>query len=159
TTTKQKSKTRPVPAKKARGDTQAQVGGAAPFFSLPSDAGKFVTLGDYAGRWVVLFFYPKDNTSGCTREAIGFQGAAAALRRKNPVVLGVSRDSIPSHCGFKEKQGLQFPLLSDPTAEVHKLFGAFGEKTLYGKKIIGAIRTTALIRPDGKVAKIFSNVK
>ncbi|HKQ68830.1 MAG TPA: redoxin domain-containing protein, partial [Polyangiaceae bacterium] len=75
------------------------------------------------------------------------------------VVLGVSRDSIASHCGFKDKQGLRYPLLSDPTAEVHKKYGAFGEKMMYGKKIIGAIRTTALIAPDGKLAKRFSPVK
>ena len=118
-----------------------------------------MSLRDLEGKWVVLFFYPKDHTPGCTREAIGFEGAAAALKKKGAVVLGVSRDSIPTHCSFKEKQGLHFPLLSDTTAAVHKLYGAFGDKMMYGKKVTGAIRTTALIRPDGTLAKVFSNVK
>ena len=136
-----------------------KVGSAAPRFSLPSDAGTDVSLGDYKGKWVVLYFYPKDHTPGCTREAIGFEGAAAALKKKGAVVLGVSRDSIATHCSFKEKQGLRFPLLSDPTLEVHKLYGAFGDKMMYGKKVTGVLRTTALIRPDGTLAKVFSNVK
>jgi peroxiredoxin Q/BCP len=131
----------------------------APRFSLPSDSGQEVSLGDFKGKWVVLYFYPKDHTPGCTREAIGFEGASAALKKKGAVVLGVSRDSIPTHCSFKEKQGLHFPLLSDPTTTVHKLYGAFGDKMMYGKKVTGAIRTTALIRPDGTLAKVFSNVK
>jgi thioredoxin-dependent peroxiredoxin len=136
-----------------------KVGSPAPRFSLESDEGTKVSLADYKGKWVVLYFYPKDHTPGCTREAIAFEGAAAALRKKGAVVLGVSRDSIPTHCSFKEKQGLHFPLLSDPTTDVHKLYGAFGDKMMYGKKVVGAIRTTALIRPDGTLAKIFSNVK
>jgi peroxiredoxin Q/BCP len=136
-----------------------KVDSPAPPFSLASDAGKDVSLSDFKGKWVVLYFYPKDHTSGCTREAIAFEGAGTALKKKGAVVLGVSRDSIPSHCSFKEKQGLHFPLLSDPTAAVHKLYGAFGDKMMYGKKVTGAIRTTALIRPDGSLAKLFSNVK
>jgi peroxiredoxin Q/BCP len=136
-----------------------KVDSPAPTFSLPSDAGKDVSLADLKGKWVVLYFYPKDHTSGCTREAIAFEGAAAALKRKGAVVLGVSRDSIASHCSFKEKQGLKFPLLSDPTAAVHKLYGAFGDKMMYGKKVTGAIRTTAVIRPDGSLARLFSSVK
>lgn len=136
-----------------------KIGSAAPRFSLESDAGTTISLGDYKGKWVVLYFYPKDHTPGCTREAIGFEEAAQALKKRGAVVLGVSRDSIATHCSFKEKQGLRFPLLSDPNSEVHKLYGAFGDKMMYGKKITGALRTTALIRPDGTLAKVFSNVK
>ena len=144
---------------KTANSSSPKVDSPAPAFSLPSDAGKDVSLADYKGKWIVLYFYPKDHTSGCTREAIAFEGAAAALKKKGAVVLGVSRDSIPSHCSFKEKQGLHFPLLSDPTATVHKLYGAYGDKMMYGKKVTGAIRTTALIRPDGSLARLFSSVK
>jgi len=136
-----------------------KIGAAAPAFSLPSDSNPKVSLGDYKGKWVVLYFYPKDHTPGCTREAIGFEAAAAALSKKGAVVLGVSRDSVASHCSFKEKQSLKFPLLSDPTVEVHKRYGAYGDKMMYGKKVTGAIRTTAVIRPDGTLARLFSNVK
>src|SRR5688572_4624116 len=139
--------------------SQPKVGSPAPSFSLPADSGGQVTLAGQKGKWVVLYFYPRDNTPGCTREAIAFQGAAAALKQRGAVVLGVSRDSIASHCGFKEKQGLRFPLLSDPDSKVHKLYGAYGDKMMYGKKITGALRTTALISPEGKLARIFSNVK
>jgi peroxiredoxin Q/BCP len=141
------------------GPAQPKVGSAAPSFSLPADSGGEVTLAGQKGKWVVLYFYPRDNTPGCTRQAIAFQGAAAALKQRGAVVLGVSRDSIASHCGFKEKQGLRFPLLSDPDSKVHKLYGAYGDKTLYGKKITGALRTTAIITPEGKLHRIFSNVK
>jgi peroxiredoxin Q/BCP len=139
--------------------SQPKVGSPAPSFSLPADSGEDVTLAGQKGKWVVLYFYPRDNTPGCTREAIAFQGAAAALKQRGAVVLGVSRDSIPSHCGFKQKQGLRFTLLSDPDAKVHKLYGAYGDKMMYGKNITGALRTTALIAPDGTLARIFSNVK
>ena len=150
-------------ARSARVETSAKggpkVGSPAPSFSLPADSGGEVTLTGQKGKWVVLYFYPRDNTPGCTREAIAFQGAAAALKQRGAVVLGVSRDSIASHCGFKEKQGLRFPLLSDPDSKVHKLYGAYGDKMMYGKKVTGALRTTALIAPDGKLHRLFSNVK
>ena len=136
-----------------------KVGSPAPSFSLPADGGGEVSLAGHKGKWVVLYFYPRDNTPGCTREAIAFEGAAAALKQRGAVVLGVSRDSIASHCGFKEKQGLRFPLLSDPDSKVHKLYGAYGDKVMYGKKVTGALRTTAIIAPDGKLARVFSNVK
>ena len=141
------------------GPSQPKVGSPAPSFSLPADSGGEVTLAGQKGKWVVLYFYPRDNTPGCTREAIAFQGAAAALKQRGAVVFGVSRDSIASHCGFKEKQGLRFPLLSDPDSKVHKLYGAYGDKMMYGKKVTGALRTTAIIAPDGKLHRIFSNVK
>src|SRR5215470_4437263 len=124
-----------------------KVGSPAPRFTLSSDSGQNVSLGEYKGKWVVLYFYPKDHTPGCTREAIAFEGATAVLKRKGAVVLGVSRDSVATHCSFKQKQGLHFPLLSDPTTQVHKLYGAYGDKLMYGKKVTGALRTTALVRP------------
>jgi peroxiredoxin Q/BCP len=135
------------------------VGAPAPPFELRSDTGAEVSLQDFRGKWVVLFFYPKDNTPGCTREALAFQAASARLTGHGAVVLGVSRDTVTSHAGFKKKQGLAFPLLSDPAADTHKLYGAFGEKMMYGKKVVGAIRTTVLVRPDGTIAQIFSPVK
>lgn len=134
-------------------------GKKAPAFRLASDAGAEVSLSDYAGRWVVLYFYPRDSTPGCTREAIAFRDAAKALAKRGAVVLGVSRDSIASHCKFRDAQKLTFPLLSDPDASVHAAYGAYGEKTLYGKKITGALRTTVLVAPDGKIARVFPNVK
>jgi peroxiredoxin Q/BCP len=139
--------------------SKPKVGAPAPSFSLPADDGGNVSLAGQKGKWVVLYFYPKDNTPGCTRESIAFQEASAALKKRGAVVFGVSRDSVKSHCGFKEKQGLRFPLLSDPDSKVHKLYGAYGDKMMYGKKITGALRTTALIGPDGKLARLFSNVK
>jgi peroxiredoxin Q/BCP len=144
---------------KPKNGASPKEGASAPSFTLTSDAGEPVSLKDYRGKWVVLYFYPKDHTPGCTREAIGFEGAIAALRRKGAVVLGVSRDSVVTHCSFKAKQGLHFPLLSDPTSEVHKLYGAYGDKLMYGRKVTGALRTTALIRPDGKLGRLFTNVK
>ena len=118
-----------------------------------------MSLKDYRGKWVVLYFYPKDHTPGCTREAIAFEGAAGALKKRGAVVLGVSRDSVATHCSFKAKQRLHFPLLSDPTSEVHKLYGAYGDKLMYGRKVTGALRTTAVIRPDGKLGRLFTSVK
>src|SRR4051812_1858401 len=109
-----------------------KVGSPAPSFSLRADGGGEVALASQKGKWVVLYFYPRDNTPGCTREAIAFEGAAAALKQRGAVVFGISRDSIASHCGFKEKQGLRFQLLSDPDSKVHKLYGAYGDKVMYG---------------------------
>jgi len=136
-------------------------GSKAPAFKLPSSVndGDVVSLADYAGKTVVLYFYPRDNTPGCTREAEAFRDAAAALKKKNAVVLGVSKDSVASHCKFRDKFDLNFPLLSDADGKVIEAYGAWGEKTLYGKKSMGIIRTTVVIGPDGKVKKIFPKVK
>jgi peroxiredoxin Q/BCP len=136
-------------------------GSKAPAFKLPSSEhdGDVISLADYAGKTVVLYFYPRDNTPGCTREAEAFRDAAAALKKKNAVVLGVSKDSVASHCKFRDKYALNFPLLSDPDGKVIEAYGAWGEKTLYGKKSMGVIRTTVIIGPDGKVKKIFPKVK
>jgi len=134
-------------------------GQKAPPFKLDSSDGKTVSLADFAGKNVVLYFYPRDNTPGCTREAEAFRDAGAALKKKNAVVLGVSKDSIASHCKFRDKYELNFPLLSDPDGDVLEKYGAWGEKVLYGKKSMGIIRSTVVIGPDGKIKKLFAKVK
>ena len=136
-----------------------QEGAVAPEFALESDAGNRVTLDDYADRWLVLYFYPKDNTPGCTREAEAFSAAAPRLAKLGADVVGVSKDSVKTHCGFRDKIGITFPLLSDPDLAVHRAYGAFGEKTMYGKKVQGVIRSTFLVAPDGKIARAWRAVK
>jgi peroxiredoxin Q/BCP len=140
---------------KAKADKPAH----APQFDLESDQGKRVRLDDFTGKWVVVYFYPKDNTPGCTREAQGFTAAMPALRKLGAEVVGVSKDSTKSHCGFRDKIGIGFRLLSDPTLEAHKAFGAWGKKTMYGKEVEGTIRSTFLVAPDGTVAKAWRSVK
>ena len=134
-------------------------GQKAPRFALPSDGGKDVRLDDFAGKSVVVYFYPRDNTPGCTREAQAFAAARADFAKLGVTVLGVSKDSVASHCGFRDKYKLNFPLLSDADLTVHKAFGAYGEKMMYGKKILGTIRSTFVVGPDGTVVKVFPSVK
>ena len=133
-------------------------GKKAPAFSLPSSDGDTVKLSELAGKVVVLYFYPRDNTPGCTLEAQEFRDAAPALEKLGAVVLGVSKDSIASHCKFRDKYELNFPLLSDADGKVLEAYGAWGEKVLYGKKSMGIIRSTVVIDRDGKVAKHFPKV-
>jgi peroxiredoxin Q/BCP len=133
-------------------------GDDAPAFELSSDAGKTVRLSDFAGKTLVLYFYPRDNTPGCTRESIGFSEAADRIAAAGAAVVGVSRDSVKSHCSFRDKYDLAIPLISDPDRKLHEGFGAWGEKVMYGKKILGAIRSTFLIK-DGVVAKVWPSVK
>ncbi|MFU8858583.1 MAG: peroxiredoxin, partial [Deferrisomatales bacterium] len=121
--------------------------------------GREHSLGDYRGRTVILYFYPKDNTPGCTKEACAFRDLHGELQGLDAVVLGVSRDSTASHDGFAAKLRLPFVLLSDPDARVMTAYGAFGEKTLYGKKVTGTIRSTVLVGPDGVVRKHWPQVK
>ncbi|MBF0466419.1 MAG: peroxiredoxin [Nitrospirae bacterium] len=109
-------------------------------------------------KQIILYFYPKDNTPGCTQESCDFRDSYARLTLK-ALVFGVSRDSIASHIKFKEKHGLNFPLLSDPDHKVLELYGAWGEKTMYGKPVISTIRTTVLIDKDGTIKKVWNNVK
>jgi peroxiredoxin Q/BCP len=135
------------------------VGAKAPDFTLQSDAGREVSLRDFAGQRVVLYFYPKDLTPGCTAEACDFRDALPALRKARVAVLGVSKDGPALHQKFKAKHELDFPLLSDPDAKVATLYGAWGEKTMYGKKVVGTIRTTVLIGADGRVERIWPKVK
>jgi peroxiredoxin Q/BCP len=134
-------------------------GKKAPEFALASSEGGEVKLKDLRGQTVVLYFYPKDDTPGCTREACAFRDSQAALKRKGVVVLGVSGDSIASHAKFKAKYKLNFPLLSDPDKVVAKKYGAWGEKVLYGKKSVGMIRSTFVIDGEGVVRRVFPRVK
>ncbi|HVO11146.1 MAG TPA: thioredoxin-dependent thiol peroxidase [Vicinamibacteria bacterium] len=134
-------------------------GKKAPEFTLPSSEGGSVSLKDLRGKTVVLYFYPKDDTPGCTREACAFRDSQAALKRKGAVVLGVSGDSLASHEKFKAKYKLNFPLLSDPDKAVARKYGAWGEKVLYGRKSVGMIRSTFVIDGEGVVRKVFPRVK
>jgi len=134
-------------------------GAKAPAFKLPSVEGGDVSLKDYAGRTVVLYFYPKDDTPGCTREACAFRDSQAALKKAGAVVLGVSPDSVEAHQKFRTKYKLNFPLLADADKAVAKKYGAFGEKVMYGKKVTGMIRSTFVIDGAGVVRKVFPRVK
>lgn len=131
----------------------------APEFTLKDQNGKDVSLSDFKGKKVVLYFYPKDNTSGCTKQACAFAALNSEIESKNAVVIGVSRDSAASHQKFAEKNGLNFLLLSDPGAEVTNLYGAWQEKTMCGKTSMGVVRTTVIIDENGEVEKIMSKVK
>ncbi|MBI3331098.1 MAG: thioredoxin-dependent thiol peroxidase [Candidatus Omnitrophica bacterium] len=134
-------------------------GQLAPPFSLQAGDGKTMALSDFRGKRVILYFYPKDDTPGCTREACGFRDARPRLSRAGAVVLGVSRDSEPSHRRFAEKFGLTFPLLSDPDAAVCKAYGVWKQKSLYGRTYWGIERATFLIDEEGRIARIFPKVK
>jgi peroxiredoxin Q/BCP len=122
-------------------------------FTLEGSDGRRHTLGEYAGRTVVIFFYPKDNTSGCTKEACGFRDGYSQLASKNTLLLGVSKDSIDTHGKFIANHNLPFTLLSDPDTSMMAAYGAFGEKVMYGKKTTGTIRSTVVIGPDGIIKK------
>src|SRR5262245_11109536 len=134
-------------------------GKSAPDFTLEGNDGKRHSLKDYKGKTVVLYFYPKDNTPGCTKEACGFRDLDAPLKKGGAVVLGVSKDSLDSHNKFAGNYMLQFTLLSDPKAEVMKKYGAFGKKMMYGKEVQGTIRSTVVIGPKGEVIKHWPTVK
>ncbi|HWN70732.1 MAG TPA: thioredoxin-dependent thiol peroxidase [Haliangium sp.] len=136
-----------------------QEGTKAPAFRLPASTGDTVNLSDYAGKIVVLYVYPKDATPGCTTEAREFQAALPELHALGAEVLGVSKDSIDSHCKFADKLGLSFPLLSDPDGQVIEKYGAWGEKHMYGRTTTGIVRTTVVIGKDGRVVKVFPKVR
>ena len=133
-------------------------GKKAPDFSLEGSDGKLHSLQDYSGKTVVIYFYPKDNTPGCTKEACGFRDYNRELLERGVVLLGVSKDSIASHSRFIDAFKLPFVLLSDPDAAMMQAYGAFGEKVLYGKKSVGTIRSTVIVGPDGIVKKHWSKV-
>ena len=139
--------------------TYPQPGSAAPDFDLESSAGGRAKLADYAGKTLVLYFYPKADTPGCTTEAQGFRDAADAYREAGASVMGVSPDPLKDVAKFAEKQALNFPLLADPDHAICEAYGTWQEKSMYGKKYMGAARTTFLIDKDGKVAKVFEKVK
>ena len=134
-------------------------GDSAPKIKLPADDGSQFDLAAKKGEHVIVYFYPRDDTPGCTVEAIDFSKQAAALKKLGATVVGISKDSIASHVRFRDKHALKVSLLSDPDLTVHKAFGAWGEKTMYGKKVEGVIRSTFLIGPDGKVKRAWPSVK
>ncbi|MGD1044979.1 MAG: thioredoxin-dependent thiol peroxidase [Bacteroidota bacterium] len=136
-----------------------KIGQKAPDFKLASSDGKILNLKDFAGKKIVLYFYPKDNTSGCTKEACSFESNRTAIKKKGTVIIGVSADSVGSHMKFAEKYGLSFPLLSDEKKEVLKSYGVWKEKSMYGKKYFGIERTTVVIDEMGIVRQIFNKVK
>lgn len=133
-------------------------GKLAPAFTLPDASGKKVSLADLRGRDVIVYFYPKDETPGCTKEACGFRDLWSQIRELGVEVIGVSPDDGASHRKFVEKHRLPFTLLSDPSKKVMEKYGAYGEKVLYGKKTTGVIRSTVWIGPDGKVRKHWKRV-
>ena len=136
-----------------------EVGTKAPEFTLPDQNGEQRSLSDYKGQKVILYFYPKDNTSGCTKQACAFGDLYPQFREKGAVVLGVSKDSVASHKRFEEKYGLPFTLLSDVNKTVIQAYDVWKEKKLYGKVSFGVVRTTYLIDEDGIIVKAFSKVK
>ena len=136
-----------------------KTGTKAPDFTLPDQNGEMHTLADYKGQKVILYFYPKDMTSGCSKQACAFGELYPQFREKGAVVLGVSKDSVASHKKFEEKYGLPFTLLSDTDTKVIQAYDVWKEKTLYGKKHMSVVRTTYLIDENGMIVKAFGNVK
>ena len=136
-----------------------EVGTKAPEFTLPDKDGNPVSLTDFAGKKVVLYFYPKDNTPGCTRQACAFAGAYGEFKKINVVVIGISKDSAASHQKFAEKHGLPFILLSDPELTAIQAYGVWQEKKLYGKVSMGVVRSTFVINENGMIEKAMPKVK
>jgi thioredoxin-dependent peroxiredoxin len=136
-----------------------KVGSKAPAFALQTGDGKEMSLGDLKGMKVVLYFYPKDSTSGCTKEACAFNEQLKVLEKRGAIVIGVSADSVASHKKFADKYGLVFPLLSDEKKEMIKKYGVWKEKSMYGKKYMGIERTTFVIDEKGVISHIFPKVK
>lgn len=136
-----------------------QPGDKAPDFSMPTNDGKTVSLKDYAGRKLVLYFYPKDDTPGCTKEACSFRDNLPHFEKIDAAILGVSKDTVAKHEKFIKKFGLNFPLAADEDGSVCEAYGTWGEKSLYGRKYMGIDRATFLIGPDGTIANIWRKVK
>lgn len=134
------------------------IGKPAPVFTLPDQDGKMVSLKDLAGKWVVLYFYPKDDTPGCTIEGIEFTAKSQEFEKRGAVVYGVSGDSSESHCRFREKHNLSIPLLTDVDKTMMVAYDAFRQKLLYGKSFLGIVRSTVLVDPRGKVAYHWKSV-
>lgn len=135
------------------------VGDSAPDFALPDDTGKTIRLSDFRGRKVVLYFYPKDDTPGCTKEACGFRDMYPAYMEAGAVILGLSPDDVKSHAKFKQKYNLPFTLLADPEHKVIEQYGAWGPKKFLGREYMGVLRTTYVIDEEGRIAKVFAAVK
>lgn len=138
--------------------TKAPLGTKAPAFSLPSDGGGAVSLADFAGRKLVLYFYPRADTSGCTKEAIDFSRLRGDFGRANTEIVGVSADPVPALAKFKAKHQLAIALASDEKHRMLEAYGVWQEKSLYGRKFLGVVRTTFLIGPDGRIAKVWPKV-
>lgn len=138
---------------------ELQVGMPAPAFELPNPHEEVIKLNDFRGKWLVLYFYPKDNTPGCTMEALEFTALEDEFSRHNAVILGISPDSCQSHQRFVAKQELTITLLSDPEYQTLEAYGCWQIKNLYGKEFYGVVRTTYLIDPEGKIAEIWPKVK
>lgn len=136
-----------------------KVGDKAPDFILPADDGSTISLKDLRGKKVILYFYPKDDTSGCTAEACDFRDNIKKFKSKDIVVIGVSKDPIKSHVKFKNKFDLNFPLLSDETFKTLEAYDVWKEKSMYGRKYMGIVRTTFVINEKGMIEKIYDNVK
>ena len=136
-----------------------EVGSFAPDFTLLDKDGNEVTLSDFRGKKVVLYFYPKDNTPGCTRQACAFAGAYSGFLEKGVKVIGISRDSVASHAKFAEKYSLPFTILSDPELVAIKAYGVWQEKKLYGKVSFGVVRTTFIIDEEGRIERVMEKVK
>jgi thioredoxin-dependent peroxiredoxin len=149
----------PSAAGQGEGAVRLKAGDEAPDFKLTNTQGETVRLADFRGRKVVLYFYPKDMTPGCTKEACGFRDDYAELQKRGVEVVGVSADGEASHRKFAEKYSLPFTLLSDPDHAVMEKYGAWGEKTMYGKKVTGVLRSTFVIDEEGHVAHVFRKVK
>jgi peroxiredoxin Q/BCP len=151
--------TRTTPTARREEEAVIREGEPAPDFALTSDSGEEVTLSSVRGKPVVLYFYPKDDTRGCTKQACGIRNVYGEFRRAGAVVLGVSPDGVGSHAKFKEKYGLPFTLLSDPDHAVAEAYGAWGEKKRDGKTYMGIVRSTFVIGPDGTLQRAMRNVK
>ena len=136
-----------------------KIGEKAPDFSLPADGGRVIALTSYAGQKLVLYFYPKDDTSGCTQEAIEFNGLRQEFAKAGTAILGVSPDPVKKHDKFKAKYELEFPLLSDQQKHMLEAYGVWVEKSMYGRKYMGVERTTVLIAADGTIAQVWPKVK
>lgn len=136
-----------------------EIGSSAPAFALKSDAGEKIKLADFKGKPVVLYFYPKDDTPGCTTEACNFRDASQTFKDLGAVVLGVSPDDVDSHVKFRDKHSLNFPLLADTDHKIAEKYGAWREKNMYGKKSMGIQRSTFLIDSSGKIAQVWKRVK
>ena len=135
------------------------LGKKAPAFTLPDQEGREHSLKEYIGKWVVLYFYPKDDTPGCTKEACSFRDSYAAFKKNGIIVLGVSADSVKKHAKFVEKYTLPFTLLSDEEKVAVEKYGVWGQKKFMGREYMGIFRTTVLIDPSGKIVKVYENVK
>jgi peroxiredoxin Q/BCP len=134
--------------------TTMQVGAVAPDFTLLADDGTSITLSQYRGQTVVIFFYPKDDTPGCTKQACGFRDNYAAIQATGAVVLGISPDDVASHAAFKRKYTLPFPLLADTEHTVCTAYGVWGEKSMYGRKYMGVTRSHVVVAPDGTLQDV-----